>query len=238
MRNTTILIPTSPIPSCPSTHIIMATIRSIREQLSDASVIVTADGGGDDRYREYVERLTEIDVPDLIVIGPAPAPVHQSGMLGTALDLVRTPLVYYLEHDWLTLPSVPWSELSALILSGRFNYLKLHAAPRVSPAHEHMMRERVIYHGLAEYDRYNDRAADRAIPVIKTVQWSQNPHLASTEFYRSLNERFIRDRTDFIENLLHGIVGGAPWEEFKLGIYNPMDGDMFRVYHLDGKGSK
>lgn len=233
----TVVIPTSPIPSCPSTHIITATIESIRLQLPNAPIIVTCDGPESGAvYTEYIERIRTRNT-EMVLHDPR-IHHHQSGMIGPALELVKTPLIYYLESDWLTLPDIPWPELSVLIRSGRYNYIKLHAAPRISPAHEHLMRERFIYHGLVEHDRFSDAAAERAIPIIRTVQWSQNPHLASTEFYRSLNEKYLVGKCDFIENIVHGIVGQAPWEEFKLGIFNPLGGDMMRCYHLDGKGSR
>ena len=59
----TVLIPTSPIPSCPSTEIIDATYRSIRERLPSAPILIACDGYhegacSEDAYDEYLSRLS------------------------------------------------------------------------------------------------------------------------------------------------------------------------------------
>jgi hypothetical protein len=154
------------------------------------------------------------------------------------LEYVDTPLILYWESDWELLPSIPWHELCNLILSGGFNYIKLHAQPRISPYHEHLMLERVIYQNGVASDRFHENRLGGAVPIIRTRQWSQNPHLASTQFYREKVLPHCEGKCDFIENIMHGVVANAPWEEFKCGIYNPVDGDMMRVRHLDGRGSK
>ena len=144
----------------------------------------------------------------------------------------------YWEHDWELLPDVPWTQLSLLISTGEFNYIKLHAQPRISPYHEHLMQERVIYQAGKVSDRYTDRLPGPAIPIIKTRQWSQNPHLASTAFYREKILPMCANKCDFIENIVHGVVANSPWEEYRCGIYNPAEGDMMRVRHLDGKNTR
>jgi hypothetical protein len=76
------------------------------------------------------------------------------------------------------------------------------------------------------------------VGIIRTRQWSQNPHLARTDFYRFLQKEYLDKETDFCENILHGMIGKADdWDRFRLGIYNPIEGDQQRVRHLDGKGS-
>ena len=97
--------------------------------------------------------------------------------------------------------------------------MKFHAGNRIHPLHEHMMFDRLISHG---------------IPLIKTVQYSANPHVASAAWYRNLEFRF-REKTDYIENILHGPIAVAPWDDYKLMIYNPITGDMKRAFHLDGR---
>ena len=78
---------------------------------------------------------------------------------------------------------------------------------------------------------------------LRTVQWSQRPHVASKAFYRRiLSENFSQDANCFIEDLLHGKVmnsfnqdGVLGWDQWKLGIYHPMTGNMKRSYHTDGR---
>jgi hypothetical protein len=215
----TVIIPTSARPSHPSTRIIDETIASVRESLPDAPIIVTCDGPNEsDRnnpYSEFCHRVTE-KFPRTLIFADHK---HQSGMMTSVLPRISTPLIFYVEDDWEILPNIEWEALAKTILDDDANYIRLYAAKRVPPCHEPMMRERVVI---------ND------VPFVKTVQFSANPHLASTEWYRKIEEQHLRGKCDYIENLLHGPIGGAPWEEYKLLIYNPSYGDFNRVLHLDG----
>lgn len=237
----TVVIPTSPIPSHPSTRIIDEAIVSVRTQLPDAPIIITADGTGEQAesynqtYISYVDALRS-RWPSLTITLYGNH-VHQSGMMSDTLPRIATKLLLYWEHDWKLHPDVPWEEMSQLILRGEFNYIKLHASPRISPYHEFLMRERVMFQGYAPNDRYVDGIPGSVLSIIKTQQFSANPHLASVEWYRTIERKHLFGKCDFVEHLLHGPAAQLPWEEWKLGILNPMSGDMFRIHHLDGRGS-
>lgn len=232
MSDITIIVPTSPIPSNPSTAIIDRTLSSIHQFLPDAPTIVMCDGLRGERYMEFKEALRGNTTAQF----EFDTHLHQSAMLTQVLPSVQTPLIYFLEHDWETLPGVPWKELSQLILGGQYKYIKLHAAPRIHPAHEHLMGDRVIWYGDKQYPMLQDGNPQTPVPVIETVQYSANPHLALTEWYRELARKYLEGKTDFIENILHGPLSKyGPRAD--MAIYNPPDGDMFRVRHLDGKGT-
>ena len=71
---------------------------------------------------------------------------------------------------------------------------------------------------------------------MRTVQWSQRPHLARTDQYRLWIDKFFPVTSNtMIEDRLHGIVANADWEEFKVAIYAPK-GSIQRSTHLDGRG--
>jgi hypothetical protein len=217
--NITVLIPTSSIPSCPSTEIIDETIASIKSHLPEVKVIVTCDGlqsKHECRRAQYEEYKTRIRADKVMIFETR---VHQSGMILAALPLVETPLLFYLEHDWEVLHPIEWDVITDMILSGRANYVKLHSGSRIHPLYEHMMFKRIMYRG---------------VPFIQTTQFSANPHLALTAWYRSLTP-FFENKCEYVENLLHGETGNSPWEKHKLMIYNPIHGDMARVHHLDGR---
>jgi hypothetical protein len=237
MSDITILVSTSLIPTCPSTKIIDETVEAIRAQLPDSPILLGADGLNEPNasYTRYcADLMTRYDNTRTYVFD---RPVHQTGMMERWLPDVATPLVYFLEHDWITLPNIPWMELSSLILSGEYNYIKLHATPRINPYHEHMMRERVMHQGGEVTDRYLDNVGGPALPLIRTVQFSANPHLASTEWYRQLQRNYLAGKLDFTENVVHGIIGASNWEDHRMAIYNPVDGDMMRCRHTDGRGT-
>lgn len=224
MERVTVIIPTSPIPSHPSTRIIDETIASVRKHLPDAPIIITCDGVSDDQqfqrpaYEEYLARLRN---EKEISVVPFLKRIHQSGMMEFALAEVKTPLLLYLEHDWTLGHPIEWDALSDIITIREANYIKFHAGDRIHPLHEHMMGKRIIIRG---------------VPIIGTVQYSANPHLATTEWYRKLIPLFS-GKVDFIENLLHGPIANAQWSSYRCAIYNPIEGGMKRAFHLDGKGS-
>jgi hypothetical protein len=80
-------------------------------------------------------------------------------------------------------------------------------------------------------------------PLLRTAQYSQRPHLASTDLYRRmLTDCFSPQSKAFIEDRMHSVVyeayrlrGKAGWNDWKLWLYAPA-GDMKRSYHTDGRG--
>jgi hypothetical protein len=223
LKPITILVSTSPRPAHPDPRILEATLNSLKFGLPDAPVIIMADGVPEDisptrlenygGFKEAIRRrytVLEFDKR-----------VHQSGMIGAALEMVKTPLIFYVEDDWLISPNVEWHKLSALILSGQTNLIKLHAGHRLHPLHWHMHVDHVIWGG---------------VPLFRTLQWSQNPHLASTDFYRLINTKHLAGKCDYIENIMHGPTYSGGWDAFKLCIYDPEnEGTMQMVTHLDGR---
>jgi len=223
----TILVSTSSIVSHPDTAIIDQTIASVRATLPDSPVIIMADGLKQEHrtpertaaYAEYKERLRGRYENSVLL--EYEENVNQAGMLGRALELVQTPLLTYDEHDWKLSPNIEWNALGKIILSGRYNLVRFYAYCRVHPLHEGMMLEREIVDG---------------IPFIKTMQYSQNPHVASTDFYRAIYASHLHDQKTAIEEVMHSPVACGPWERWKLAIYNPLnEGSTQQVWHLDGR---
>jgi hypothetical protein len=229
VNEVTILVSTSSIISHPDTAIIDQTIASVRATLPNSAVIIMADGLKPEHrtpermaaYAEYKERLRgRYENSTLLEYEEN---VNQAGMLGRALELVQTPLLCYLEHDWKLSPNVEWEALGKIILSGRANYIKFHAGCRIHPLHWGMMIDHVIWDD---------------IPLFRTVQWSQNPHLASTDFYRKIHGERLVGRRDCIENIMHSECACYlhNWDAYKLCIYDPMhEGTMQMITHLDGR---
>jgi hypothetical protein len=81
---------------------------------------------------------------------------------------------------------------------------------------------------------------------MKTVQWSQRPHVSTKEFYeRILHDHFSENARSMIEDVMHGVVhapycdrGRAAWSDFKLWMYTPSVDDMKRSTNLDGRGDE
>lgn len=236
----TVLIPTSPIAAHPDTSIIETTVGSVRHWLPDAEILIMCDGVRPeqehyrDRYEQYLNRLLWLTGTkwDRVLPVVHDEHLHQVGLTRRALDMVETPLVLFVEHDTPLVTDCPidFPALTAAVLSGECDVIRLHHEALVLPDHEHLMldREPQDVHGA---------------PLLRCVQWSQRPHVASTGFYRRvLAEDFPADYVGMIEDRVHGVVesawrdfGLAGWHRYRLWMYSP-DGQIKRSYTLDGRG--
>lgn len=236
----TVIMVTSPIPSHPSTEIITKTIESVRFHLPDAEILLMCDGvrpEQEDRrsdYDEYLRRLLWLCAHEWDNVVPflAPEHRHQVGLTRDALEMVRTPAVLFVEHDTPLWPDpIDWNGCLQAVQSGEADLVRFHHETRVLPDHEHLMldTEPNELHGA---------------PMLRTIQWSQRPHLASTGFYREiLAAHFSEDCRTMIEDVMHAVVqnayndhGLAGWQQFRLWMYAP-EGSIERSYHLDGRQS-
>lgn len=229
----TVLIPTSPIPSHPDTRIIEETISTIRTHL-DSEIIIMVDGVREEQehlkknYQEYTRRILWKSANEWQNIIPIVFNEHnhQALMTKKTLQVVRTSQILFVEHDTPITPDrdIPWDKLSGYIESGKANLIRLHHEALVLDVHRHLMI------GEPEDDLW------------ATYQWSQRPHLASTEFYRQFLETYFPSNYfGMIEDKMYGVLEEAyrnqfkaGWESFKVWMYYP-GGDIKRSYHTDGR---
>src|SRR3990170_1906407 len=236
----TVLIPTSPIINHPDTSMIEETISTIRERLPNSEIILMIDGVRDEQkkfksqYDEYVRRLlwgTNFVWHNVVPLF-FEEHKHQAAMTREALKLARTPTIMFVEHDAPLCQEIPFKNLIETVRSGEANMIRLHHEALILDVHKHMMLDKqpITIHG---------------IPLVRTSQWSQRPHVASTEFYRQMIDKYFEagDKT-MIEDIVHSplmesykILGKAGWNNWKVWIYAP-EGDMKRSYHTDGRGAE
>lgn len=234
MDNITVIVVTSPIPSHPDTRVIDETVSTIRTHLPDSEIIFCIDGvreEQEDRRKNYVEYTRRLlwkinnewgnAVPLLFEEHQ-----HQAKMTRKALELVKTPLILFVEHDTPITPDreIPFQELGEVILSGKANLIRFHYEALVLDVHKHLMI------GEPEGNLW------------ATAQFSQRPHLASVNYYRHiLDTYFTPGATTFIEDRMYGVIetsfferGKPAWDEHRLWIYHP-EGDIKRSYTTDGR---
>lgn len=230
----TVVIPVSPIKSHPSTQVLDETVKSIRHHLKEAEIIITFDGVRPEQeskrgeYETFIQSAlfrcnTDWNATPIIF----DEHTHQVGMMNAALDIIKTPTVLYVEQDTplVTDYDIPFAGLFQEIFERKANVIRFHFEAKIPEPHKHLML------GAPENE------------LLKTIQWSQRPHLASTEFYRYILKRnFSPDAKCFIEDKIHGVVqddwqtmGLRGWEMWKLWIYHPQGGNIKRSLHLDGR---
>lgn len=226
----TVIMPTNPIPSHPSTEMIERTIQSVRDRLPDTEILVTIDGPADDvtdtdraAYDEYIRRLLWLTNNKYTNVVPllSDRHQHQTGMTRDALPWVRTPLILYVEHDTPLYGDIPFADLGRVVRGGTANTIRLNHDTHIPDEHWYLMVDPA------------PTVAD-GVPMLRSTQWSQRPHLTSTAYYRHICTHFWDDQPRFIEHVMYGTVLANPWDDAKLWIYHP-DGNIMRSTNLNGR---
>ena len=228
----TVIIPTSVLQSHPSTDIIDETIRAIRKQLPNADIIMQIDGlreEQEDRRKDYDRYKTEVlwkclhewDKVTPVVFDELH---HQTDMLRATIDMVKTPMMIYVEGDAPLTPDeiIEWDLCYEMIETGQANTIRFHHEAQIPHEHEGLM--------LGKEGKF-----------VKTYQWSQRPHLSSVAYYKDIIIPTMPGKT-FIEDGYHGVVqndwnrnGMMGWFKHRLWIYHPNNKNIKRSYTTDGR---
>jgi hypothetical protein len=232
-RDLTVLIPTSPIPSHPSTAILDETIANIRKY-TDARIIIMVDGvheslkHREEDYKEYYVKVIDNEKAGKygdckVVIFPEHN--HQSSMTRFVLNsFVTTPLIMFCEHDTSPIGEIPFEALCGFIKNNDLiNCVRFNIFERIPKEHEYLMIGEISEH----------------LPITRTIQWSQRPHIAKTEWYIDILDTYFLGKTCMIEDVMHSVVQVSydqlKKDVFGLAIYTP-EGNQLRSYHADGRG--
>ena len=229
---TTVLVTTSPSPRHPDTRIIEDTINSVRWHLPEAQILILCDAVRPEQehcresYSEYVLRLGELCANKWKNVRTLPYPefLHQAWCVARALPDVRTSLILITEHDQQLLPiKNPWNEMARMILEQRVNLIRFMLGDEMRPEWQQFMLGPVELNGFQTV-------------LLKTVQWSQRTHLASTDYYRKMLAEHLKptDRC-YIEDRLYGQCDD--WEANKLTIFAPPDLPQ-RIVHTDARNGE
>lgn len=228
----TVLIPTSPIPSHPSLEIIEQTIESVRERLPNCEILIMCDGIREEQehyratYNQYLAKLLwkcnwEWNNILPIVYGEH---LHQAEMTRRTLEKVKTPAILFVEHDCPLEGEIPFEELVNPILFRRMDVIRLHHETKIGDYHKHLMLD-------------SSPIDLMGVPLVRTVQWSQRPHLANTNYYRQIIARhFPTDSRSMIEDLMHSVAQSNPWDDHRIAIYHN-DGNIQHSITSDGRQS-
>lgn len=232
-NNLTILIPTSPIPSHPSTAILDETISNIRKY-TDAKIILMIDGVHESlshRTEDYIKY--KYSVCGKIINGEYGDCTfqehehhrHQSEMMKQALKEVDTDLIFFVEHDTWIAGDIPFNEICSIVKDNpAINYIRLNIFHTILPEHQHLM-----INGF-EIDGVN---------LTGTIQYSARPNIAKTNWYRDILFTWFRDgERMMLEDRIHSIViekyKALGYDTFGMAIYTP-NGDQTRSFTSDGR---
>jgi len=219
----TFVVPVSPIKSHPSTEILDETIKSIRHQ-SDGEIIITFDGVREEQ--EDMRAVYELFINNVLSSGYTrirpiifDEQTHQVGMMREAMKHTKTPYIVYVEQDTpFTDDYIDWQ--GCMDSLDQVDLIRFHFEASIPKVHEYLMLGKV----------------DAAVPLIRTKQYSQRPHITTKEFYEKMLSNFSPEANTFIEDKMHSVCQEFP-DEYKLAIYHP-EGSIKRSYHLDGRAGE
>jgi hypothetical protein len=222
--NVTIIVVASVIPSHPDTFILDETISSVRSHFPDNEIILQLDGlrkerlARKDDYDEFKSRVLWKCLHEWKNVLPIifDDHNHQTDMMKKTIDDVQTAAILYVEGDAPITPDceIDWQKCLDMLEYEKANTIRFHFEVSIPFEHDHLML------GLED-------------GFMKTVQWSQRPHLSLTKYYREVVLPACDEKT-FIEDKFHGVVQDDGWDKHKLWIYHP-EGSIKRSYHLDGR---
>lgn len=237
MSDLSVVVPVSPIRFHPNIDILTETIQSVRHWLPDTEIFLTFDGVRPEHelwrnnYEHAINRA--LALADTVWHPVVPylfeEHQHQTGMLRRVLPDIKTPLILYVESDTplVTDQPIDWAAITQPVLDGISNVVRLYHEAVIPKGHEHLM------HGV-----------EPNTPLIRTSQWSQRPHVASTAYYRRIiNGCFTRHAKAFVEDRMYGVLdeafnvdGLAGWHQHRVHIYTPPGDNWKRSLNLDGRG--
>ena len=232
MDDITIILVTSILPTHPNTLVVEETIGSIRHYFPNNDILLQIDGIREEQqdrlvdYNSYKDKILWKCLHKYKNIYPIifDEHSHQTTMMKKTMSLINTELILYVEGDapLVTDENIDWEKCIDMIYSGKANTIRFHHEGIIPVEHNHLML------GLED-------------GFMKTVQWSQRPHLTTKLYYQDVVLPNCNEKT-FIEDTFHGIVsedckvhGTIGWNKHRLWIYYPDENNIKRSYHLDGR---
>ncbi len=221
----TFLVTASPIEN--QRDVLLETIDSLP---AGCDVVVAFDGVRPEqepvteRYLDDVEDLLATFLDEYRFVTPflPDGWMHQARLTQEALRHVYTPYVCFVEHDTPVEGDIPWEALCDAVSGSDLDVVRLYHEHQIPAEHEYL-------HG--------DTSTISGLQIRRTRQWSQRPHIATTDWYRDmLGQHFDDDDRTMIEDRIYGSCesGGVG----RVGIYHEVDsqGSIKRSGHLDGRG--
>jgi len=228
----TFIVPTSVLVTHPDTAIIDQVIGSIRQYFPDNEIILQVDGLREEQkhrkeqYDEYKNRILWKSLHEYNNVLPIifDEHSHQSTMMERTIDIINTPLMFYVEGDIAFKDDldIEWDEVVSMLASERAYTVRFYTFNKsIEKSHKRLMLE-------------------QDGNFIKTFQWSQQPHLSYVSYYRDV---VLPNTTPklFIEDKFYGKVFSDchetkdRWDEHRLWLYNPPKKDIRIVDNLDGR---
>lgn len=234
----TVITSTNPIPSIPKlTHIYPSQVSLFRiPAFKMCKKIIVFDGiqpGYEDRakdYEEYKKNIIELTKSDPYFANTelifCEKWVHLAGAIREAIAKVETPYVFIHQHDFILMKDF---DLNGVIATMDINPNVKHVRLALPPINSHWLAN--------EIDEFV--MGPTFVPLCRHFQWSDNDHIASTQYYREfvLPQCSHGPMEDFLWTALQrDLKEFGTWCHPKYGTYvygRMCDGGYLR--HTDGR---
>lgn len=222
----TAVIPTSPLMINPSTEIIDETYNQLQKHLPGVRILLLMDGVHPeeqymkDRYTGFKDAITKRGYRNFKAI-EFPSWEHQSGMLREILldddVFVRTPLVFWSEHDIpLSDEFIDWQAIVDTLLDGELGGIRFELTG--DPPKRDEIRGEINPHG---------------IPLLLSTQYVNWPQAFRLDYFKEMISAFGNAKTYLECSERDGVVKQL-WAKFKYGVYSPSP-EIRRCYHTHAR---
>ena len=239
-KQLTVVLTTHILPTAPSTYIIEECIKSIREQfegINECKFLIVCDvkNPNSSTTKEYINNLRKIKNIDLVESPNSSLQINYN----KAIDLITTPFMLFVEHDWIFLNKINLTNLLKTISENIFiNFIRFSKRDNFK-AHIDNPEP-----GDGDFweTHIEIETKDLPSPLIKTNCFATHPHIIRVSKF--INDWRILLKTFSIEWDIHEKYNEAinkygfieahnTWGIYNYGKIN----DKKIITHLDGSNS-
>jgi hypothetical protein len=221
-----VIVTTSPVPSNPSIKMITTVIKSLDDNVFNGKkykVIIACDGSDtkNEKYDQFVKNLKDFysDNSTVSVILNSKKG-HLSGNIRNAFSNVNTEFVMLVQHDLLFVKKINVeSILEDMKNNPELKHVRFNKRDNIKAGWDNtpLFASKIIKGNNNSY--------------IFTESWSDQNHIAKSEYYRSIVLKEVNDVV-FMESLLNNISKGNH-NKYGTYIYGDLN-DKNVIVHLDG----
>lgn len=237
----TVIVTCHPVTSHPSASMIMQTLESLYNivGIEPLNCIIAHDGvrllaraKERKRYKEYFKNLTselenKSSSVDSFFIVRKRTRSHLTGNLKNAIKYVKTEFILVVQHDLMFIKSIDLDPyLTLMRLNPDIKHLRFNVRSNTKHGWDAGDTERFDFFGEVPVKP----------SICKTLAWSDQNHLARTDYYRKIVFPLVGKLRTFPESVLNQISTMETHSLLGTFLAGPF-GDDAAITHLDGSNS-
>lgn len=241
MNQITTIITTSPISSHPDTAMIKKVYEGVRKHLPSAAVLILFDGVRQEQkcyeqiYEEYKRSIRSKNWLNT-TFQEFSEFTHQAGMIRSALsqNLVKTPLLLWIEHDFLLNDEIiDWDGVVQTLLDREVDCIRF--------CHDEDLRYISREHQQEQFRNVTGQkmepfVSQSGVPLMPVIAMDTLPHIARADFYEYLVQFYKEGKIHVDCPQIQEVIENS-YPRYKVAMYTP-EGNMKRFTNLWGRGDE